>query len=887
MAPSANLGLCGLLATGLLSSTSLAANVDPRNALPAGVVAAPYYPAPYTGWVANWTESVTKAKALVDTMTLAEKANITAGTGIYMGEYVCVGMTGSAPRVGFPQLCLQDSALGVRDTDNITAFPPGITTGATWDKNLIYQRAVAIGQEFRGKGANVYLGPVVSPLGRKPRDGRSWEGFGADPVLSAKAAALTIQGVQEQGVMATIKHLIAYEQEMWRMYNIIQPAYSSNVDDRTMHELYLWPFAESVRAGVVSAMAAYNAVNGSACSQNSYLINGLFKDELGFQGFIMSDWLAQMSGVAAALAGLDMGMPGDTMIPLLGNSYWMYEMSTAILNGSTPVDRLDDAAVRIVAAWYQMGQDEDYPEPNFSSYSTNAVGLLHPGALIGPTGVINQFVDVRADHADVAREVAQDGITMLKNDDSLLPLSSDTPLFLFGTDQAVNADGPNACVDRSCNTGTLGMGWGSGTARYETFNDPVTAIKANATNVTTYNTDSFPSDIGTVSDDDVAIVFITSDSGENSYTVEGNYGDRSSDGLVAWHDGDELVQDAAAKFSNVIVVVHTVAPIVVEPWYDLASVKAILFAHLPGQEAGYSLSNVLFGAVSPSGHLPYTIPVSEDDYASTVSLTGFEFGQIQDSYTEGLYIDYRYLNKVGTKPRYAFGHGLSYTNFTYTNATITKVTQLTTLPATRTSKSGLPSYNTTIPEASEAYRPADYDDIHVDRYLYPWLSDDDADAAAATGAAVTAGTTDGYNYPDGYSTTQTAGPPAGGGPGGNPALFDIAYTINVVVTNTGSTYSGKAVAQAYVQFPDSDFDTPIIQLRDFEKTDTLAPGESQTLTLSFTRKDVSVWDVVEQNWVVPVVDGAYKFWIGEASDALYLACGADTLTCNDGQTSPV
>lgn len=107
---------------------------------------------------------------------------------------VCVGMTGSAPRVGFPQLCLQDSALGVRDTDNVTAFPAGITTGATWDKTLMYDRAVAIGQEFRGKGANVYLGPTVGPIGRKPRDGRSWEGFGADPVLQAIGARQTIQG---------------------------------------------------------------------------------------------------------------------------------------------------------------------------------------------------------------------------------------------------------------------------------------------------------------------------------------------------------------------------------------------------------------------------------------------------------------------------------------------------------------------------------------------------------------------------------------------------------------------------------------------------------------------------------------------------------------------
>lgn len=103
-------------------------------------------------------------------------------------------MTGSAHRVGFPQLCLQDSALGVRETDNITAFPAGITTGATWDKDLIYQRGVAMGQEFRGKGANVYLGPTVGPMGREPRGGRSWEGFGADPVLQAIAAERTITG---------------------------------------------------------------------------------------------------------------------------------------------------------------------------------------------------------------------------------------------------------------------------------------------------------------------------------------------------------------------------------------------------------------------------------------------------------------------------------------------------------------------------------------------------------------------------------------------------------------------------------------------------------------------------------------------------------------------
>ena len=135
----------------------------------------------------------------------------------------------------------------------------------------MYARGIALGAEFRGKGINVFLGPTVGPLGRKPRGGRNWEGFGADPVLQAVGGALTVQGVQEQGVIATIKHYILNEQEMYRMYSIVQPGYSSNIDDRTLHELYLWPFAEGIKAGVGSVMAAYNAVRGIS------RINILFK----------------------------------------------------------------------------------------------------------------------------------------------------------------------------------------------------------------------------------------------------------------------------------------------------------------------------------------------------------------------------------------------------------------------------------------------------------------------------------------------------------------------------------------------------------------------------------------------------------------------------------
>ncbi|PKK55100.1 hypothetical protein CI102_135 [Trichoderma harzianum] len=862
------------------ANAQIAAAAAAQGWVPDGYYVPPYYPAPYGGWVDEWRQSYAKAKALVDSMTLAEKTNITAGTGIYMGR--CAGNTGSALRVGIPQLCLNDSPAGVRHADNVTAFPDGITVGATFDKTLMYQRGVAIGKENRGKGVNVWLGPTVGPIGRKPKGGRNWEGFGADPVLQAVGARETIKGVQEQGVIATIKHFIANEQEMYRMYNPFQYAYSSNLDDRTMHEVYAWPFAEGIHAGVGSVMMAYNAVNGTACTQHPYLMNALLKDEMGFQGFIMTDWLAHMSGVASAIAGLDMDMPGDVQIPFFGNSYWMYELSRSALNGSVPMDRINDAATRILAAWYKMGQDQGFPATNFDTNSGAAVNQLYPAAWpFSPSGVTNEFVQVQADHDVVARQISQDAITMLKNDGGILPLSPSQHIKVFGTDAQKNSDGINSCTDRNCNKGTLGQGWGSGTVDYPYLDDPITAITAAASNVTFYNTDSVPS-IGQVSASDIAIVFISSDAGENTYTVEGNHGDRDASGLYAWHNGDQLVQDAASKFSNVIVVIHTVGPLILENWIDLPSVKAVLIAHLPGQEAGTSLTNVLYGHSSPCGHLPYSITKQEADFPSSVTtLINSEFlNQPQDTYTEGLYIDYRWLNKNNTKPRYAFGHGLSYTNFTFTAASIKKITQLSSYPPSRSAKSGIPNFSQATPSANEAVAPSGFNSIP--RYIYSWLSQGDANGAVSDGKSGK------YAYPDGYSTTQKPGPRSGGGEGGNPALWDIAYNLTVTVRNTGDEFAGKASVQAYLQFPDNiSYDTPIIQLRDFEKTEELAPGETATVTLTLTRKDVSVWDVVAQDWKVPAVDGGYKVWIGDASDSLSIVCHTDTLKCETGVSGPV
>lgn len=396
------------------------------------------------------------------------------------------------------------------------------------------------------------------------------------------------------------------------------------------------------------------------------------------------------------------------------------------------------------------------------------------------------------------------------------------------------------------------MGWGSGTSRLPYLVTPQEAIANISSNAAFFITDNFPSNVA-VSSGDVAVVFISADSGENYITVEGNPGDRTSAGLNAWHNGDKLVKDAAAKFSKVVVVVHTVGPILMEEWIDLPSVKAVLVAHLPGQEAGWSLTDVLFGDYSPSGHLPYTIPRAESDYPSSVGLLSQPIVQIQDTYTEGLYIDYRLFLKANITPRYPFGHGLSYTTFSFSQPTLSVRTALdSTYPPTRPPKGPTPTYPTAIPDPSEVAWPKNFGRIW--RYLYPYLDDP---ASAAKNSSKT------YPYPAGYTTVPKPAPRAGGAEGGNPALFDVAFAVSVTVTNTGSR-PGRAVAQLYVELPDSLGETPSRQLRQFAKTKTLAPGTSETLTMEITRKDISVWDVVVQDWKAPVRGEGVKIWLGES-----------------------
>ena len=244
-----------------------------------------------------WGSAYTKAKAALAKLSNNDKVGIVTGIGWQDGP--CVGNTKAVSSISYPALCAQDSPLGIRYVQGTTAFPAGVQAAATWDTNLIYARGNALGAESKGVGVNVQLGPVAGPLGKIPQAGRNWEGFSPDPYLTGIAMSETIQGMQDAGTQACAKHFIGNEQELNR------DSMSSNIDDRTLHELYLWPFADAVKANVASVMCSYNQINSSFACENHHTLSDILKGELDFQGYVMSDWNAQHTTNGAANAGMD------------------------------------------------------------------------------------------------------------------------------------------------------------------------------------------------------------------------------------------------------------------------------------------------------------------------------------------------------------------------------------------------------------------------------------------------------------------------------------------------------------------------------------------------------------------------------------------------------
>ncbi|RJE24625.1 hypothetical protein PHISCL_03049 [Aspergillus sclerotialis] len=759
-------------------------------------------------------------------------------------------------------MCLQDSPNGVRLTDYNTVFPTAQTAAATWDRHLIYERGLAMGQEHRQKGSIIQLGPVCGPLGRFPEGGRNWEGFSPDPVLTGVATAETIRGIQDAGVVACVKHFIGYEQEHFRIaseaveygYNITK-AYSSNIDDKAMHELYLWPFADAVRAGVGSVMCSYNLVNNSYACQNSKILNGLLKDELGFQGFVVTDWPSSDSGVSSAMAGLDMDMPGSIEFTS-GSAYFGPNLTLAVVNGTVPEWRIDDMAMRIMAAYFKVGREVGQdPAPNFDSWSLQTYGPIHFAVGEG-IQQINWHVDVRSDHAKLVREIAADGVVLLKNTDGTLPLKKPKKLAVFGSDSGSNLNGPNGCVDRACDNGTFAMGWGSGAANFPYLITPDNALMSQTVqDGTAYQ--SIPKDSFYVSNidtqesstsfdfaDTTSIVFVNAPSGEGYAVVEGAEGDRNN--LALWHNGDELIRNISSVCPSTVVVIHSTGSVIIDEWKKNPNVTAIVWAGGPGEQSGNAIVDVLYGKVNPSGKSPFSWGSNRSQFPDVLYRPNNGDGAPQLDFEEGIFIDYFGLDKNNITPVYEFGYGLSYTTFEYSNIIVTKVHPDKGIPHHISNENGrtiaAPEFGNFSTSLADYIFPSAW--RYVRKHIYPFITNDSGDAASQSSDY-------GQNAseflpPKALDGSSRSLPAAGGGPGGNPNLYEVLYQVSATVTNTGDV-AGKEVAQMYVSLGGPE--DAKVQLRGFDKQ-MIPPGMSAQFTFDLTRRDLANWDTVSQNWVI-------------------------------------
>ncbi|CAI5756194.1 unnamed protein product [Candida verbasci] len=845
-----------------------------------------HFPSPVGGRLENiWQKAYERARKVVDKMSITEKVNLTTGTG--WGSGPCVGNTGSVPRLGIPNLCLQDGPNGVRFTDFVTHFPSGLAAGTTFNKGLIYLRGKAIGKEFKKKGIHVCLGPTIGPIGLKVNGGRNWESFGSDPYLQGIMGAATVEGIQDEGVIAVARHLIGNEQEHFRQigewdeeifgqgWDKLENSISSNIGDRAMHEIYLWPFANVIKAGCGAIMCSYNQLNNSYCCENSYLINYLLKEELSFQGFVMSDWGAQHTGVNSALSGLDMTMPGEIFDDwLTGKSLWGPLLTRAVYNGTIPQQRLNDMCTRIIATFFaiptvNLPLEDDVP--NFSSWTHHTFGQEFPYQHFGPILQKNWHIDARSEFSDnTALTVARESVVLLKNSGHNIPIDKSDGvrrLLIVGKGAFADPNGFN-CKDQRCTNGLLSSGWGSAAVNNPYVITPYEAIAKKARErgiLIDYNFNNWDLDhMEDLADySDLSIVFVNSFSGEGYIYVENNFGDRQNSSL--WHNGDEIIEKIANKCHKTIVVISSTGPINMEKWIEHENVVGVIWTPPLGQFVGQAIADVLFGDTNPSGKLPFTIARKKQHYVSIIDELNGEKNP-QDNFDRDIYLDYRFFDKHNIKPRFEFGYGLSFTSFKVCNLKITEINSPSEylpypqeyLPLTKIVEDD-------VCDPEDALFPHDEFDP-APGYIYPYLYNENTRSLDEDET---------FDYPQDYNPDQPNNPPlSGGGLGGNPTLWEILYEVSVEVKNEGKLKGGY-VCQLYIEFPNTILSTPPKQLRGFEKI-FLEPGSSQVLNFNILHRDLSIWDPESQQWIIQT--GTYKIFIASSSRKVEL-CGEIDIGC--------
>jgi beta-glucosidase len=592
---------------------------------------------------------------LLKRMTLEEKTTMLSGSG----------WMESAPieRLGIPAIKMADGPMGVRSwvgssaltsaanapvKVETTSFPSGVAMAATWDTDLVEREGQAIGQEVKALGRDMILGPTVN-INRQPLWGRNFEGYGEDPYLSGKLGVAYIKGVQSEGVIPSVKHFAANNEEYERH------RVNATIDERTLHEIYFPAFKAAVEeAGVWNVMSAYNKLNGVHCGENDFLLDTVLKKEFGFKGFVVSDWGSTYSTAATVNAGMDLEMPGGppmekwmtnprTLESGNGDGWLVAEkVLAAVKAGDIQEAAIDDNVSRILRVIFLSGIFD------------------HPHAGGGA-------VDTPAERA-VALAGATEGIVLLKNDGGLLPLDS-TKI------HSIAVIGPNAVVARTGGGGSSlvwpkysiapldGIKERAGKASLQVSSALGVGMEGEdaAQDMPDARAQALKAAVAAAAHADVAVV------------VVGRYSKLESEGFdVKTMDlpagQDELIAAVEQANPRTVVVLNTGDPVTMTKWID--NTPALVDMWYGGQEGGHAMAAILFGDANPSGKLPVTLPKRYEDNPAAANYPG---KNLEVHYAEGIYVGYRYYDTKNVEPQFPFGYGLSYTKYAYSDLKLQKV----------------------------------------------------------------------------------------------------------------------------------------------------------------------------------------------------------------------
>lgn len=556
-----------------------------------------------------------KIEKLIKEMTLEEKASLCSGGGFWN--------TKAIERLGIPQIIMTDGPNGVRYSENAfdspngfkskpaTCFPTASALASSWDVDLVYEVGRAIGEECRSMGIHILLAPGVN-MKRTPLCGRNFEYYSEDPFLAGEMGAAFVDGVQSMGVGTSLKHFACNNEEYQRM------SISSEVDERTLREIYLTAFEKVVKKSKPwTVMCSYNKINGTYASENKKLLTDILKNEWGFEGIVISDWGATNDRVKGLEAGLDLEMPGPSPM----NDQKIVE---AVKSGKLDEEKLNETVRRYLNVLFKALENDTRLEYD------------------------------KERHHELARRAAEESMVLLKNEGRLLPLNDRIK---------------SIAVIGSAAKEPIYQGGGSAQVTPTKIDIPFDEIQKLSQGIDVIYAEGykgFDIDENLIVDavekaekSDVAVIFAGLVRGMES---EGY--DRRD--MCLPQNQVELIKRVAAVQKNTILVLAAGSPVELD---FIDNIPAILLSHLAGQASGSAVARILFGKVSPCGKLAETYPVRLEDNSSYLNYPG-EDGKV--IYGERIYIGYRYYDKKHIKPRFPFGYGLSYTSFEYSNLRFSK-----------------------------------------------------------------------------------------------------------------------------------------------------------------------------------------------------------------------